>query len=56
MPVCVVAYLNIIDPVRFEEYFQTVMAVIRQRGGRLIAQGTPEVIEGTMHLEASRCV
>ncbi|RCJ17768.1 hypothetical protein A6770_33660 [Nostoc minutum NIES-26] len=48
MPVCFVVYLNITDPVRFAEYFQTVMPVIQRRGGRLIAQGIPEVIEGTM--------
>lgn len=48
MPVYFVIYLSITDPVRFAEYFQTVIPVIQRRGGRLIAQGTPKVIEGTM--------
>lgn len=41
-------YLNITDPDRFTEYFQVVMPVIERRGGRSIAQGTPEAIEGTL--------
>lgn len=43
-----VVYLNVTDPDRFKEYFQSVMPVIERRGGRLIAQGTPEIIEGTL--------
>ncbi|MCU0532767.1 MAG: DUF1330 domain-containing protein [Hydrococcus sp. Prado102] len=43
-----VVYLNVTEPDRFAEYFQVVMPVIKRRGGRLIAQGTPEVIEGTL--------
>lgn len=48
MPVYFVVYLNITDPVGFAEYFCEVMPLIQERGGRLIAQGTPEAIEGTM--------
>ena len=43
-----VVYLNITDPDRFAEYFQVVMPVIKRRGGCLVAQGTPEAIEGTL--------
>lgn len=43
-----VVYLNVTDPDRFKEYFKSVMPVIERRGGRLIAQGTPKIIEGTL--------
>jgi uncharacterized protein (DUF1330 family) len=42
-----VVSLKIIDADRFMAYFQAVMPLIQQRGGRLIAQGIPEVIEGS---------
>lgn len=29
------------------KYFQAVMPLINQRGGQLIAQGTPETVEGS---------
>jgi uncharacterized protein (DUF1330 family) len=41
-------YLNVTDPDRFTEYFQTVMPVIERRGGRLVTQGIPKAIEGTL--------
>jgi len=46
MAVYFVVSLNITDADRFMEYFQAVMPLIAKRGGRLIAQGTPEAIEG----------
>ena len=46
-----VVCLNVTDPDQFTKYFQVVMPVIERRGGRLIAQGTPEVIEGTLLFE-----
>lgn len=46
MAVYFVVHLNIIDADRFTQYFQAVMPLITQHGGRLIAQGTPEAIEG----------
>ncbi len=46
-----VVSLNVTDPDQFTKYFQTVMPVIERRGGRLIAQGTPEPIEGTLRSE-----
>lgn len=39
--------LKITDTTSFLEYFQAVMPLIKQRGGRLIAQGVPEAIEGS---------
>jgi uncharacterized protein (DUF1330 family) len=47
MTVYFVVSLKITDADRFMAYFQAVMPLIQQRGGRLIAQGTPEVIEGS---------
>lgn len=46
MSVYFVVSLNITDADRFMQYFQAVLPLIKQRGGRLIAQGTPETIEG----------
>jgi uncharacterized protein (DUF1330 family) len=43
-----VVYLNVTDLERFTEYFQVVMPVIERRGGRLVTQGRPEAIEGTL--------
>jgi uncharacterized protein (DUF1330 family) len=48
MSIYFVVYLNITEPVQFAEYFQKVMPIIQQRGGRLIARGTPEIIEGNI--------
>lgn len=47
MAVYFVVSLKITDADRFMEYFQAVMPLLKQRGGRLIAQGTPEVLEGS---------
>lgn len=46
MTVYFIVSLKITDADRFAEYFQAVMPLIEHRGGRLIAQGTPEAIEG----------
>ncbi len=48
MAVYFVIYYNITDSARFMEYFQAVMPVILRRGGRLVVEGTPEAIEGTL--------
>ncbi|AFY75435.1 hypothetical protein Syn7502_03601 (plasmid) [Synechococcus sp. PCC 7502] len=45
MVVYFVVLLKITDADRFMECFQAVMLLIEQRGGRLIAQGIPKVIE-----------
>lgn len=47
MSIYFVVRLNVTDPEQFAQYFQRVMPLIAHRGGRLIAQGAPEVIEGT---------
>ena len=46
-----IVYLNVTDSEQFTRYFQAVMPVIERRGGRLIAQGTPAAIEGTLQFE-----
>jgi uncharacterized protein (DUF1330 family) len=46
-----VVRLNVTDPDRFAQYFQRVMPIIERRGGRLMAQGVPEAIEGTSRSE-----
>jgi uncharacterized protein (DUF1330 family) len=54
MPVYFVIYLIVTDPARFEEYYKTVMPVIERRGGRLVAKGVPETLEG--HLSWQQAV
>ena len=46
MPVYFVVYLTITDPDRFSVYYQTVIPVIERRGGRILAKGMSETIEG----------
>jgi uncharacterized protein (DUF1330 family) len=46
-----VVRFNVTDPDRFAKYFERVMPIIERRGGRLIAQGVPEAIEGTSRSE-----
>jgi uncharacterized protein (DUF1330 family) len=46
MTVYFVVSLNVTDTDRFMKYFQAVMPLIQQRGGRLIAQVMSEAIEG----------
>lgn len=43
-----VVYQNVTHPEQYKEYFSAVVPVIDRCGGRLIAQGTPEAVEGTM--------
>jgi uncharacterized protein (DUF1330 family) len=43
-----VVYLNVTNPEQFTKYFQAVMPMIERRGGRVIAQSKPEVIEGNL--------
>jgi uncharacterized protein (DUF1330 family) len=46
MAVYFVVSLKITDAEQFGKYFQAVTPLIKQRGGRLVAQGIPEAIEG----------
>jgi pimeloyl-ACP methyl ester carboxylesterase/uncharacterized protein (DUF1330 family) len=43
-----VVYQSISDPERYEQYLNAVMPEIEHRGGRFIARGTPEVLEGPL--------
>jgi uncharacterized protein (DUF1330 family) len=46
-----IVYLKVTDSAQFMNYFQAVMPVIECRGGHLIAQGTPEILEGMLQFE-----
>lgn len=48
MAVYFVVYQNITDPQQYGQYFNAVVPLIVQCGGRLMVQGTPEAMEGTM--------
>ncbi len=41
-------YQNVTDSERYEQYLNAVIPVIERRGGRFIAQGAPEAVEGMM--------
>jgi uncharacterized protein (DUF1330 family) len=46
-----IVYQNVTNPERYQEYFTAVAPLIQRHGGRLLAQGMPEVMEGTMPWE-----
>jgi uncharacterized protein (DUF1330 family) len=48
MPVFFIVYLTISDRDRFMEYYKTVMPVIERWGGRMVANGVPETLEGSL--------
>ena len=46
-----IVYQNVTDPKQYQAYFIAVAPLIQRHGGRLLGQGTPEVMEGTMPWE-----
>lgn len=46
MAAYLIVYETITDPSRFLQYVKTVDPVLARRGGRLVASGPPEVVEG----------
>jgi uncharacterized protein (DUF1330 family) len=46
MTAYLIVYEAITDPSRFLQYVKTVDPVITRRGGRLVASGPPDVLEG----------
>jgi uncharacterized protein (DUF1330 family) len=46
-----IVYETVTDPSRFSRYVKSVDPVITRRGGRLVASGPPEVVEGEFPLE-----
>lgn len=46
-----IVYQNVTDPKQYQKYFTAVAPLIEQYGGQLLAQGTPEVMEGAMPWE-----
>jgi uncharacterized protein (DUF1330 family) len=46
-----IVYETITDPSRFSRYVENVDPVITRRGGRLVASGPPDVVEGEFPLE-----
>ncbi len=46
MPAYLIVYETITDPSKFSQYVKTVDPVLTRRGGRLVASGPPEVVEG----------
>ncbi len=51
MAAYLIVYETITDPSRFSQYVKTVDPVITRRGGRLMASGPPDVVEGEFPLE-----
>jgi uncharacterized protein (DUF1330 family) len=43
-----IVYQNVTNLEQYQEYFTAVAPLIHRHGGRLLAQGTPEVMEGTI--------
>ncbi len=51
MAAYLIVYETITDPSKFLQYVKTVDPVIIRRGGRLVASGPPDVVEGEFPLE-----
>ncbi len=51
MAAYLIVYETITDPSRFLQYVKTVDPLINRRGGRLVASGPPDVVEGEFPLE-----
>jgi uncharacterized protein (DUF1330 family) len=46
-----IVYETVTDPSKFSQYVKSVDPVIIRRGGRLVASGPPDVVEGEFPLE-----
>ncbi len=53
MPAYLIVYETITDPSKFSQYVKTVDPVLTRRGGRLVASGPPEVVEGEFPWEGA---
>ncbi len=51
MAAYLIVYETITDTARFLQYVKTVDPIIVRRGGRLVASGPPDVVEGDFPLE-----
>ena len=51
MAAFLIVYDTVTDPARFQKYAQTVEPVIERRGGRMVAAGSPDVVEGAFPWE-----
>jgi uncharacterized protein (DUF1330 family) len=51
MAAYLIVYETITDQPKFLQYVKTVDPVITRRGGRMVASGTPDVVEGEFPFE-----
>ena len=51
MAAYLIVYETVTDPSKFSQYVKSVDPVIIRRGGRLLASGSPDVVEGEFSLE-----
>jgi uncharacterized protein (DUF1330 family) len=51
MAAYLIVYETITDQSKFLQYVKTVDPVITRRGGRMVASGTPDVVEGEFPFE-----
>jgi len=51
MAAYLIVYETVTDPSKFSQYVKSVDPVIIRRGGRLVASGPPDVVEGEFPLE-----
>jgi uncharacterized protein (DUF1330 family) len=56
MPAYVVAFADVTDPAGMERYRAEVGAVIARYGGKFVAAGTPEAVEGDIHPRAAAII
>jgi uncharacterized protein (DUF1330 family) len=51
MPAYLIVYYNVTNSEKFKKYLEAVYPLIHKKGGRLIAKGSPDVVDGTFPWE-----
>ena len=51
MPAYLIVYYNVTNSGKFKKYLETVGPLMHKRGGRMIAEGSPDVVDGTFPWE-----
>jgi uncharacterized protein (DUF1330 family) len=51
MPAYLIVYVNVTNSEQFNKYLKVVEPLMQKRGGRRIAKGSPDVVDGTFPWE-----
>ena len=51
MPAYLIVYYNVTNSEQFKKYLEAVRPLMHKKGGRMIAEGSPDVVDGTFPWE-----